>query len=123
MAGAANGENNNEGLAARTTLFDGDAATCNEMIAMMAKKPPITWILLALQNGVPPRVLDTVSSKIGIGDPSPTSGLSGYHDCAVITRHDGGVPLRYIIVFLGGYGTESDIYNGFIQTLDQSIAP
>ena len=111
------------GLAARKTLFDGTGAICDEMITMMAKKPPITWILLALEAEVPPRVLDAVSSKIGIGNPSPTSGLSGYHDCAIIARHDGGTPLRYIIVFIGGYGTESDIYDGFIQTLDRCIAP
>jgi len=92
---------------------------------MMDKKAPglFTWMSVALEHATPARLLDAISSKIGIGDPSPVSGRSGFHDCAIIARHDTGTPLRYIIVFLGGFGNESDIYNGFIQTLDVCIAP
>jgi hypothetical protein len=66
---------------------------------------------------------DTVSSKIGIGDPAAPGGLVGAHDCAIVNRTVGGHALSYVAVVLGGYNTGVDA-TAFLNTaraLDASI--
>jgi hypothetical protein len=110
-------------LAALHRLFDGDVTTCDDMILMMRKGvvPGMpSFIANSLAN------VDSVSSKIGVGNASPgPPGLAGAHDCAIINRHQGGKVIRYVAVVAGGYsadaGAEPLAFGNVVQTLDGCI--
>jgi hypothetical protein len=76
-----------------------------------------------IANAVVLTAADTVRSKIGIGIPSPTTGLVGIHDCAIVDRTVGGKAFSYIAVALGGFNTGAnfDAYNETARALDGSI--
>src|SRR5262249_7403589 len=84
-------------LAARHQLFDGDATTCDDMLAVMTKTgipgADNCFVKLAIEDtGATVTLAD---SKIGIGDQAPGSQLSGISDCALIERPKGATTLRY----------------------------
>jgi hypothetical protein len=114
-------------LAKLNSLFDGDANTCGDMIRLMRKNNPAdpagpgTASFIADAVGL--TAADTVSSKIGIGTPSPTTGLVGIHDCAIVNRTVGGKALSYVAVALGGFdsGADSDAWDETARALDGSI--
>jgi hypothetical protein len=70
---------------------------------------PLTWV-----------------SKLGIGDASKVHGRSGHSDAAILERRHppgpGGVMLRYVAVFLGGFANELGTYERFVQEMDAVVA-
>lgn len=127
-------------LAQRHKLFDADAPTSLDMIELMRKtfvnaSPPpdrgggaiaggpgtSTFIGDAL--GLSDTDADTISSKIGIGVPSPTTGLVGVHDCGIVSRTEAAKPLRFVAVVLGGFsaGADSDAWDETARALDAVV--
>jgi hypothetical protein len=130
-------------LAGLGKLFDQDPGTCGEMLTLMTKNfigdtaPPVipggpgdnTFIgnAIGLQHG------DTVSSKIGLGDPpNPPNppvpaDQKGTHDCAIVTRTVGvgaaAHEIRYVAVVLGSYsmGTDFLAFNNAARACDAAI--
>lgn len=134
-------------MAAGGQLFEGDAATRanvgNDMIELMRKQwvistgPPVvrggapvsggpgadTFFGNAIASDLQPG--DTISSKIGVGNPQPVTGLVGIHDCVIVRRTIGGRTFRYVAVVLGGYQDEVDagVWNNAADVADRVIHP
>lgn len=119
-------------LVKQQKLFDADTPTCLDMIELMRKTyvnstpPPnpgggdiaggpgtstfigdVIGLSQTAPDGDAPNT-DTISSKIGIGIESPTTGLGGVHDCAIVSRTEAGKPIRYVAVALGGFQDATD---------------
>jgi hypothetical protein len=114
-------------LAKLHQLFDGDVATCDDMLTLMKADPTDVagpGVSRPIATAVGLTADDTVSSKIGIGDPSPVSGRAGFHDCAVVDRTEGGQLLSYVAVVLGGFNkppANLDAWAATARALDGSI--
>jgi hypothetical protein len=130
-------------LIATGQLFEGDAATrrnvCNEMIELMRKQWIITRVPQIQRGGTAiaggpgsdtffGNVIgllagDTISSKIGIGNPSPVTNLIGIHDCAIVTRTVAGHAFHYVGVVLGGFdsGVDSSAWDSAATAVDAAI--
>ncbi len=110
-------------LAATNRLFEGDVTTCNDMVLMMEKIPgtaPTTTSFIRDRLAQ----VDHVSSKIGIGVPSPdVPGLQGIHDCAIIDQHVNGHAVRFVAVVIGGYdrGPDNPALREVVRALGRAI--
>jgi hypothetical protein len=126
-------------LAALGTLFNSSGNACDEMIALMQKGFAGDGVAVGdagtgdntfIGNAVGLLPGDTVSSKIGLGDPPdppnppvPADEL-GMHDCGIIARTlPSGTKVRYVAVVLGAYnnGTNALAFNHAAQACDTSI--
>jgi hypothetical protein len=84
--------------------FPGDTAAADPATANPAGAGNPSPFALAV--GFTPT--DTISSKIGLGDPMPEIGFMGLHECAVISHTTpAGKSVRYVAVVLGGYENSS----------------
>jgi hypothetical protein len=126
-------------LAALHKLCDGDVPSCDDMIQLMRKHwlisagPPLVLGGGTILGGAGTQTFigesvalvdpDTVSSKIGLSEAQPVTGLTGSSDCAIITRTEMGTPLRYVAVILGGYksGADSAAFAETAIALDDNI--
>jgi hypothetical protein len=112
-------------LAKLRQLFDGDAGTCNDMLTLMKEDltdPAGPGVGRPIADAIS-LTTGTVSSKIGVGNASPVSGLVGFHDCAVIDRTVNGKLLSYVAVVLGGFdpGANRNAWNETARALDGCI--
>jgi hypothetical protein len=105
-------------LIAMGKLFPTDTThSCDEMLALMRKtftgdtapaNPAGSGNPSPFAAAVGFTAGDTISSKIGLGDPIPEIKFMGLHECAVITHTTpAGRSVRYVAVVLGGYENSS----------------